>query len=135
MGFCHGVLTNSQTLNSRLSMYASRLKICLSLRLQYDFAGTRGIFFGPSPWHPRSFALLGGLAFPLVTGEPSTYLALRATGPLFVSRSLRGPGTVRPILPQALGRTVPLLLDHPLSAQQCAHCGAYPVMLLIWLTV
>src|SRR6266481_1878703 len=36
MGFCHGVLTNSQPLNSQVTTYAERLKICLSPRLQYE---------------------------------------------------------------------------------------------------
>src|SRR5215207_30829 len=36
MGFCHGVLTNSQPLNSQVPTYAARLKICLSSRLQYE---------------------------------------------------------------------------------------------------
>src|SRR5205085_11789667 len=33
MGFCHGVLTNSQPLNSQCERYADPLKICLSPRL------------------------------------------------------------------------------------------------------
>src|ERR1700688_3738600 len=36
MGFCHGVLTNSQPLNELATTYAARLKICLSPRLQYE---------------------------------------------------------------------------------------------------
>src|SRR5215207_4282675 len=36
MGFCHGVLTNSQPLNSQVPTYAARLKNCLSSRLQYE---------------------------------------------------------------------------------------------------
>src|SRR6266700_1635597 len=36
MGFCHGVLTNSQPLNSQVTTYAVRLKICLSPRVQYE---------------------------------------------------------------------------------------------------
>jgi hypothetical protein len=36
MGFCHGVLTNSQPLNSQCERYAEPLKICLSPRLQYE---------------------------------------------------------------------------------------------------
>src|ERR1700753_3727939 len=36
MGFCHGVLTNSQPLNSQGITYLWRLKICLSPRLQYE---------------------------------------------------------------------------------------------------
>src|SRR5258707_15803926 len=35
MGFCHGVLTNSQPL-THATTYARRLKICLSPRLQYE---------------------------------------------------------------------------------------------------
>src|SRR5215475_6002813 len=36
MGFCHGVLTNSQPLNSRRKIYARPLKIYLSPRPQYE---------------------------------------------------------------------------------------------------
>src|SRR5207237_6483948 len=36
MGFCHGVLTNSQPLNSQCERYADPLKICLSPSLQYE---------------------------------------------------------------------------------------------------
>src|SRR3977135_4300836 len=36
MGFCHGVLTNSQPLNSQVTTYAVRLKICLSSTVQYE---------------------------------------------------------------------------------------------------
>src|SRR5262245_5213171 len=35
VGLCHGVLTNSQPLNSHRQNYAVPLKICLSPRLQY----------------------------------------------------------------------------------------------------
>src|ERR1700760_3520302 len=35
MGFCHGVLTNSE--HSLGTKYACRLKICLSLTLQYEW--------------------------------------------------------------------------------------------------
>src|SRR5437868_6541753 len=115
-------------------MYAPRLKICLSLTLQYEFAGTLRIFVGQG-----AVSMVVGLnpsaGRPRFRGEePSTYVALRATDPRFVSRSLRGPGTVRPNLPQArAGPCLSYLID-PLS-QQCAHGGTYPVMLLIWLTV
>src|SRR5438105_7785627 len=112
MGFCHGVLTNSQPLNSQWSMYAPRLKICLSLRLQYEFAGTLGIFFHQAP--ARHTRLPYRAASPPPSGrEPSTYLALRAMDPRFVSRSLRGPGTVLPVLPHGLGGAVPFSLDRP----------------------
>src|SRR5262249_13596685 len=36
VGLCHGVLTNSQPLNSHQQNYAAPLKICLSPRLQYE---------------------------------------------------------------------------------------------------
>ena len=104
-------------------MYAPRLKICLSLRLQYEFAGTLGIFTDQAPAsHARCLITITSAA--RCWREPSTYLALRAMDPLFVSRSLRGPGTVRPVLPQALGGAVPFLLDRPVSASAvCALRG------------
>ena len=40
------------------------------------------------------------------------------------NKPLRGPGTVRPVLPQALGGAVPFLLDRPVSASAvCALRG------------